>query len=38
VIAESLRNDLRLFADAIARHSERLDQHDARLARLERSL
>jgi chromosome segregation ATPase len=38
VIAESLRDDFRLFADAIARHSERLDQHDARLTRLERSL
>jgi hypothetical protein len=36
VVAESLLDDLRIFADAIVRHSERLDQHDAQLTRLER--
>jgi hypothetical protein len=35
-VVESLHDDFRLFADAIARHSERLDQHDIRLGRLER--
>jgi hypothetical protein len=38
VVAESLRDDLRLFADAIAAHSERLIQHDTRIGRLERRL
>ena len=35
IIAESLRDDLRLFADASATHSERLDQHETRIGRLE---
>jgi uncharacterized membrane-anchored protein YhcB (DUF1043 family) len=35
VIAESLRDDFRLFADAIANHSTRLDQHEVRIVRLE---
>jgi L-alanine-DL-glutamate epimerase-like enolase superfamily enzyme len=33
-VVESLRDDFRLFADAIARHTERLDQHDIRIGRL----
>ena len=36
VIAESLRDDLRIFADGIAGQSERLDKHDVRITRLER--
>ena len=36
IVAESLRDDFRIFADAISVHSERLDQHDARMTRLER--
>ena len=36
MVAESLRDDFRIFADAIARQSERLDQHDVRISRLER--
>ena len=36
VIAESLRDDLRIFADGIAGQSERLDKHEARITRLER--
>lgn len=35
IIAESLRDDFRLFADAIASHLERLDRHDQRITRLE---
>jgi hypothetical protein len=35
VIAESIRDDLRIFADAIGLHSERLNRHDARIGRLE---
>lgn len=35
VIAESLRDDLRLFADAIGTHTERLNQHETRIGRLE---
>jgi hypothetical protein len=35
-VAESIHDDFRLFADAIARHTERLDQHDFRIGRLER--
>ena len=35
VVAESLRDDLRLFAEAIGSHSERLDRHDVRIHRLE---
>jgi hypothetical protein len=38
IIAESMRDDLRMFADAIAGHSERLNQHDTRIGRLERRL
>jgi len=37
VVAESLRDDLRLFAEAIRVNSERLDDHDVRLRRLERT-
>ena len=37
LIAESLRDDLRIFADGIAGQSERLDKHDVRITRLERS-
>jgi hypothetical protein len=36
LVAESLRDDFRIFADAIARRTERLDQHDVRIGRLER--
>jgi hypothetical protein len=36
MIAESLRDDLRMFADAIGLHSDRLNRHDARISRLER--
>jgi phage-related tail protein len=36
VIAESLRDDLRIFAGGIAGQSERLDNHDVRITRLER--
>ena len=35
-VVESFHDDFRLFADAIARHTERLDQHDIRIGRLER--
>jgi hypothetical protein len=35
MIAESIRDDLRLFADAIGLHSERLNRHDVRIDRLE---
>ena len=35
VVAESLRDDLRIFADAIGRDSERLDNHEIRPVRLE---
>ena len=33
VVAESLRDDLRIFADAIGLHSDRLNRHDARIGR-----
>ena len=36
IIAESMRDDLRIFADAIAGHSELLNQHETRIGRLER--
>jgi len=36
VVAESLHDDLRIFADEIARHTERLDHHEVRIVRLER--
>ena len=36
VVAESLRDDLRIFADAIGLHSQRLDGHQIRLSKLER--
>jgi hypothetical protein len=35
VVAESLRDDMRMFAEAIGLHSERLDDHDLRLRRRE---
>jgi len=35
MIAESIRDDLRIFADAIGLHSDRLNRHDARIDRLE---
>jgi len=35
MVAESMRDDLRIFADAIGLHSERLRQHDTRITRLE---
>ena len=35
MIAESIRDDLRIFADAIGLYSERLNRHDARIDRLE---
>ena len=37
VVAESLRDDFRIFADAIARQSERLDQYGGRISGLERN-
>jgi proline dehydrogenase len=37
VVAESLRDDLRLFAEAIRANSERLGDHEVRLRRLERT-
>jgi hypothetical protein len=36
VVAESLHDDFRLFADAIGRQSERIENHEVRLTRLER--
>jgi hypothetical protein len=36
VVAEGLHDDLRIFADGIARHTERLDHHEVRIVRLER--
>jgi hypothetical protein len=36
MVAESLRDDFRIFADGIAGQSERLDKHETRIARLER--
>jgi hypothetical protein len=36
MIAESVRDDLRMFADAIGLHSDTLNRHDARISRLER--
>jgi hypothetical protein len=36
VIADSLPDDLRIFADAIGLHSERLNQHETRIDRFER--
>jgi hypothetical protein len=36
VVAESLHDDFRLFAEAIRADSERLDDHEVRLRRLER--
>ena len=36
VVAESLREDLRIFANGIAAHSDRLDRHAVRVTRLER--
>ena len=35
VVAESLRDDMRMFAEAIGMQSERLGDHDLRLRRLE---
>ena len=34
-LAESLHEDLRIFAEAITRQTERLDQHEVRIDRLE---
>ena len=36
LVAESMRDDLRIFAEAIGLHSERLNQHDSRITQLER--
>jgi L-alanine-DL-glutamate epimerase-like enolase superfamily enzyme len=36
-VVESLHDDFRLFADAIARHTERLDHHDVRIGRQSRT-
>jgi hypothetical protein len=36
IIAEALRDDIRLFAEALASHTDRRDRHDARIATLER--
>ena len=38
VIAESLRSDIRLLAEAVAGHSHRLDKHDGRITRLEQRI
>ena len=35
IIAESIRDDMRLFAEAIAGQSDTLHQHDKRITRLE---
>jgi hypothetical protein len=35
VVAESLHDDLRMFADAIGAHSDRVGDHEIRLRRLE---
>ena len=35
VVAESMRDDLRIFADAIGLHSERLNRHETRITQLE---
>ena len=36
VVAESLRDEIRLIAEAVGSHTERLDQHEMRLNHLER--
>jgi hypothetical protein len=36
VVIESLHDDLRMFAEAIGVHSERLGDHEQRLKKLER--
>ncbi len=36
VAIEGVRDDLRIFADAIGLHSERLDRHETRIVTLER--
>jgi hypothetical protein len=36
VVVESLHDDLRMFAEAIGAHSERLGDHEQRLRKLER--
>jgi hypothetical protein len=35
VVADSLRDDMRMFAEAIGTHSERFGDHEVRLRRLE---
>ena len=35
IVAESLRDDFRIFADSIGRQTERLNQHETRIIRLE---
>ena len=35
VVAESLRDDIRLLAEAVVGHSERLGNHEVRIQRLE---
>jgi len=35
VVVESIHDDMRIFAEAIGVHSDRLGDHDARLRRLE---
>ena len=36
VVAEAIRDDIRIFAEALAGHSNRLDTHNARITALER--
>ncbi|MDQ3068725.1 MAG: hypothetical protein M3R55_03225 [Acidobacteriota bacterium] len=37
VVAEQLRDYVKVLADGMARNTERLDQHDTRLGTLERA-
>jgi hypothetical protein len=36
VVAEALRDDIRIFADGLASHTDRLEQHETRITKLER--
>ena len=36
VVAEAIRDDIRIFAEALASHSDRLDKHGMRITALER--
>ena len=36
VVAEAIRDDIRILAEAVANHGDRLDKHDMRITALER--